>query len=139
MKQIIIVRHAQAHNIDEWFSHDFYRTLTNIWQLQAKKVGVELKKIWAKPDCIITSSAPRAYQTALIASNEMNIDYQNIIIHSECYRCGIEKRLEVISYYKQHNSILICGHNPELLALCEHYNPKINELKKWHYYIFQRE
>lgn len=140
MKQLIVLRHAQAYSLDEWwFIHDFYRTLSKKWQHQAKQAWIELKNIWIKPDFIITSSAPRAYETAIIVANELRIAYQNIIIHSECYCCNKNERIEIIWYYKKYNTILICGHNPELLSLCQHFDPDITILEKWQYYVFNTD
>jgi phosphohistidine phosphatase SixA len=136
MKKLIILRHTHALDIQEWFTHDFYRSLSKKWQHQAKKIWEELKVYWLKPDCIITSSAVRTFQTATIISDILELDYQKVIIHSECYRCNKNKRNEVIWYYNQYDTILICGHNPELLSLCQHFEPELETLKKWQYYVF---
>lgn len=139
MKKYIIVRHAQALDLNKWFTHDFYRTLTKKWENQARKISQELKKLSLKPDIIISSTAPRAYQTVSIIANDLHINHEKVILHSECYHANKNKRIEVISYYQANNIILICGHNPELLQLCQHYNSNIKTLKKWQYYIFDIE
>lgn len=137
MNKIIIIRHAQAHDISTWFSHDFYRTLTKDWVTKAKKTWKELFDMWIKPDILITSAAPRSYQTALIISNILKIKYNQIISDTNLYRCGIEKRLDTLGYFGDKKTILVVWHNPELLSLCNYFSKeKIQELKKWSYYEF---
>lgn len=135
MKQLIIVRHAQAHSIDEGFYHDRYRTLTTKGVKQAQQIWLDLQKKGIKPDIIVTSHAPRAYQTALWIANELCFDYHNIHTYSESYQWNTDIRSTIIGYYKEYNSLLICGHNPELLLLCQQYDHTITELKKWEYKI----
>lgn len=136
MKKLIILRHAHALDLQDWYTHDFYRTLSWKWQQQTRKVSQELKKLSLKPDIIISSTAPRAYQTVSIIANDLHVKHEKVILHSECYHADNNKRIEVISYYQANNIILICWHNPELLSLCQFYDPSIKNLKKWEYYIF---
>lgn len=117
-KQLVIVRHAQAVDKFEHKGHDRYRNLTGIGIKQAHKTAQALYDKNIEPSIIITSAAPRAYQTAVIIGYGLHIAPNNIVIDSNLYRCGVTKRLETIAYYKSFRCIMIVGHNPELLELC---------------------
>ncbi len=117
-QQLIIVRHAQAINKLKHKGHDRYRTLTRIGTKQAQKTAQELDDKHIKPSIIITSAAPRCYQTAIVIGHQLHVSPNNIIVDSNLYRCSVEKRSETILHYQSFRCIIIVGHNPELLELC---------------------
>lgn len=117
-QQLVIVRHAQAMDRLKHKGHDRYRNLTSTGIQQAYKTAQELGEKHIKPSVIITSAAPRAYQTAVIIGHELHIAPNSIIVDSNLYRCGVTKRLETIAYYQSFRCVAIVGHNPELLELC---------------------
>lgn len=137
MKQLIILRHAQAiEKNSKEVSHDRYRSLTSIGLKQSYTTWNKLKRLWIQPDIVITSSSSRTYQTASIVCSILNISHNQIIIDSNLYRCGLEKWIEVIWYFQKYKSIMIVGHNPELIDVYNYYSDnKIDELKKGEFEI----
>lgn len=134
---IIILRHAQAYDLSEGFHQDRFRDLTKKWLEQAKATWEKLLSTWVKVDIIVTSNAPRAYQTACNVANILWVDHNQIIIDATLYRCSTQKRKDTLAELQEFKTVMVVGHNPELVHLCEYYSEnKDIELKKWEFHIF---
>lgn len=109
MKKIVLVRHAKAE--DEVTSSDKERSLVAKGKKQAKFVAEKLKKN-ITPDLIITSSAFRALETALIFATEMDYPHNKIVLNEHLYY-DYDKffLIELISNYKNVDTVFIFGHN----------------------------
>lgn len=131
--QLTIVRHAKASKKSS-SNIDRYRCLVKTWIEQVKQLVYQFELQNLKPDLIITSGAPRAYQTAVIIAEHLILQSNQIIVESELYRCTISQWIKKLQEHSRYNHILIVGHNPELLDLCNYLfsNPP-RKLGKWSY------
>lgn len=109
MKKIILVRHAKAE--DTITSSDKERSLVAKGKKQAQFVAEKLKKI-ITPDLIITSSAFRALETAIIFATEMDYPHSKLVLNEQLYYDYDKYFLvELISNYKNIDTVFIFGHN----------------------------
>lgn len=109
MKKIILVRHAKAE--DSVTTTDKERSLVQKGKKQAQFVAEKLKKT-VKPDLIITSSAFRALETAIIFATEMDYPHSKILLDEKLYYDYDKYYLiELINAYKNVETVFIFGHN----------------------------
>jgi phosphohistidine phosphatase len=73
-KQIILIRHAKALELDEFDGDDFSRPLHERGASSAKIIARYLRLIGVHPDRVYASPSARTLQSAEILSNE----YRNI-------------------------------------------------------------
>ncbi|OFX57886.1 MAG: hypothetical protein A2046_08860 [Bacteroidetes bacterium GWA2_30_7] len=109
MKKIILVRHAKAE--DSVTTTDKERSLVMKGKKQAQFVAEKIKKS-VKPDLIITSSAFRALETAIIFATEMDYPHNKILLDEKLYY-NYDKYylIELINNYKNIDTVFIFGHN----------------------------
>ena len=119
MQKLIIVRHALA--IDKLdYEINRYRPLLEKWVRQAQCAASYLREQKVHPDLIVTSAAPRAYQTATHIGYTLRVPPSHIIVDSNLYRCDIQSWIDSLRYHSSYKNIMIVWHNPELLNLCNH-------------------
>lgn len=84
MKTVYIVRHAKSSweydGINDW-----ERPLKKRGINDANLVAQELKNLGIKPDALISSSAARALNTALIFCNQLEYPFSNLKINHSLY------------------------------------------------------
>ena len=117
MKQIFLVRHAQAETNNN--STDFERNLTDFGKQTADLVAKKISEKNIKPDQIITSPAKRAMQTSKIFANELNYPHAKIITNNILYS-GFTTidLLEMISKIdNDYNCVMIISHNPDISTI----------------------
>ena len=112
MKTLYIVRHAKSSwdnpNLD-----DFDRPLNSRGKKNAPEMGERLKKKGIKPDLIISSSAKRAYTTAVKIAKEIGYPKNDIKRTENFYLAGVNASLRIIHQVDDHvESLMIFGHNP---------------------------
>jgi phosphohistidine phosphatase len=112
MKRLVLVRHAKA---EPWgYDEDFSRALTERGESDARKVSRALKKTGVIPDLMISSSAMRALQTAILFASELDYPEKSIIKNRMLYQ-GLTsgELLGIIQKIKEEFSTLfLFGHNP---------------------------
>jgi len=112
MKRLVLVRHAKA---EPWgYDDDFSRALTERGESDARKVSRALKYSGIIPDLMISSSALRALQTAILFAGEMGYPEKSIIKNSVLYQgltsgelLGIIRKLK-----DEYGTLFLFGHNP---------------------------
>lgn len=115
MKKIILVRHAKAE--DSVTTTDKERSLVLKGKKQAQFVAEKLKKT-VIPDLIITSSAFRSIETALIFATEMDYPHSKIVLNEQLYYDYDKYFLvELISNFKNVDTVFIFGHNMPISEL----------------------
>jgi len=127
---LYLLRHAKSDWKHEAAS-DFERPLSKRGQTDAPRMAVWLTKQEDRPTAMITSPALRAYQTAMIFAEALNIPAKKIRVDSQIYEAGPDTLLEVISAIpEQAQSVLLVGHNPGLdyllQTLCREVKPGID-------------
>jgi phosphohistidine phosphatase len=111
MKTILLLRHAKSSWSDTAL-RDSQRPLNKRGLQDAPRMGKRLKKRGYRCDCIITSPAVRAYETAKAAAKEMG--FKDTIIKDErLYMAGIDDYLEVIAGVPEGvEHLMLVSHNP---------------------------
>jgi phosphohistidine phosphatase len=126
MKRIVIVRHAKA--VPYGYDDDFTRDLTDRGMNDAQRIGKELEKMGIAPDSMISSSANRAIQTALIFAENIGFNKRDIIKMEEIYHgLTTSEFLNLIQELPETaETAFFFGHNPSFHYftnnLLEHFN-----------------
>ncbi|MBE9468539.1 MAG: histidine phosphatase family protein [Bacteroidetes bacterium] len=117
MKQIILVRHAQAET--DYKSTDFERNLTDYGKQTATAIAKTIVKKNIKPELIISSPANRAKQTAEIFSKEQNFPFEKISSNNLLYSgfTTIDLLNIISKINSNYNCIMIVSHNPDLSTI----------------------
>ncbi len=116
MKTLFILRHAKSswENTD---LSDFERPLNERGLEAAPLMGDVMKKNRFQPEIILSSSAKRAEQTAMLIKQSAGFDAA-IQFDKRIYEAIPARLLEVIAEQSEKNeSVLLIGHNPGLEGL----------------------
>lgn len=110
---LILLRHGHANND----SDDYARQLSDAGRSGARRAGTELADAGLLPDRIVSSSAPRALETAQLAA--LSCGYSGSIQTERSLYLASEA--ECLSLLRQMASelhtLLLVGHNPTLSVL----------------------
>jgi len=113
----MLMRHAKSSWGDASLP-DFERPLNDRGEADAKRVGANLLELDRKPDVILSSTAERARQTALILANE--IGETQLIFVPELYGATPGQILSTIQSAPDNcNRLLVIAHNPGMGELAE--------------------
>ena len=123
MKTLYIIRHAKSSwHFNMLKDHD--RPLG----IKGRKQILKMKKYLAKhvkpPDQIITSTASRAFYTALFMADAWGIDENNLILNNAAYHADPQTLLDIIRGVNDPNILAIYGHNPGLTLLINSFHAK---------------
>lgn len=114
MKELLLLRHAKAKVIKNNIE-DKDRQLKKRGRVDAKNVGVWLKKQHLIPDAILSSPSTRTIETVKIIYQELQVDGLVIQEDSRLYATDIEKlKMVLASCPETTQRVLLVGHNPEL-------------------------
>jgi Phosphohistidine phosphatase SixA len=113
MKKLIFVRHGKAEDESPEIS-DFERSLTLRGKLVCRLMAHKLKTKEQSPGILVTSSAFRALETALIFAGEFGINEEDIILKRNIYHgLSIANLQDIISGLSEETeTITLFGHNP---------------------------
>ena len=117
MKELYLMRHAKS----SWKENnikDFDRPLNKRGKNDAPFMGEILKNLQVKPDAILSSSALRTTETALMVAESLQFAEKNIIFDKRIYEASDKALIKIIKEIPPHiNSLMLIGHNPALTAL----------------------
>lgn len=117
MKQLIIFRHGKAEQ-NTMAKDDFDRILTERGRKNAYDMGVFLLKKTGIPDLILTSSAKRAHETAILAAQGIGYPESDIQTEQNLYFAPERWIMNVLSKLPDDvSSCVFVGHNPGLTDL----------------------
>lgn len=122
MKTIVFVRHSNAED-GNYQLKDFDRQLTQKGFRKAEKIAGMCASFYQPAGTLfISSSAPRALQTATVFSDVLNYP-KNKIVSDEFLYFGFEpadlqKRL---AEFNEYDTVWLFGHNPMMLELLNYY------------------
>jgi phosphohistidine phosphatase len=112
MKKIILIRHAKSAWDNPWLT-DHDRPLAERGLRDAPLMAKRLKKRGIHPDCILSSTAKRAAETALITAKTLDFPQEEIIWEENLYHATPNTILKYIRLQKDNKrTILVVGHNP---------------------------
>ncbi len=114
MKKLYLVRHAKS-SWDEPELSDFERSLNERGRRDAPLMAQRLLARNLSPDRWLSSSATRAWQTALALSKGMHVPESALVAEPALYHAEPELILQVIHAQPDTSkSLILFGHNPGL-------------------------
>ena len=120
MKKLIFVRHGKAEDESPEIS-DFERSLTLRGKLVCRLMAHKLKTKEQSPGILVTSSAFRALETALIFAGEFGIKYDKVIINNIMYtRMSLHNLPSLLSVINEEaDTVTLFGHNPSFTEIAD--------------------
>ena len=110
MKTLYLVRHAKSSWSFDLPDHD--RPLGKRGRKDVIKVGRHLAENQAKPDVLISSTASRAFYTALFMCDQMKIDEGRLRLSRDLFHAGAFEIISVIQKAPECTTLAVFGHNP---------------------------
>lgn len=128
MKQMVILRHGKAEQ-DTMAKDDYDRLLTERGIKNASEMGRFILEKWKIPDLILSSSARRAHDTAILAAQSLGYPVEDIKTDQNLYFAPSRWIMNVISKLPDEvNSCLYVGHNPGVTELINDLGVRLDNL-----------
>lgn len=119
-RYLYLIRHATAED-GSFYLPDFNRELTPEGIIQAARIGKRLSDNHLLPDLMISSSAPRAFQTAKVMAEQLDFDIEKIEPSDILYDGGAKAYMATInSISSNYEQVLVFGHNPDISFFAEY-------------------
>lgn len=116
---VYIVRHAKAED-RAMFMSDHDRQLIPEGIMAAARVGRHLRDRNIQPDRIISSTAPRAKDTAKVIAEQIGFDLPAIELNADLFDGGPKAYLAAVNALPADvQSVMIVGHNPDVSYFAE--------------------
>jgi phosphohistidine phosphatase len=120
VKHLYLIRHAEAVE-KKSYQADKDRELTPVGVEQSVQIGAYFLRENIPVDIIYSSTAERARQTAILASDMLKFDTSKIIFDDELYDASVRTFFQFINKLDSSNHNVMCvGHNPTLSYLAEY-------------------
>ncbi|MBK7628089.1 MAG: histidine phosphatase family protein [Bacteroidales bacterium] len=118
MKKLIFVRHGRAEDPSSDFS-DFQRSLTPKGKSIAKLMAKKLSEEEDNPGILVTSTAFRALETAIIFGEVLGIKPEKIVPDTNIYyKMSFNYLMDLLSRTENEtDTIILFGHNPSFSEL----------------------
>lgn len=111
MKKVILLRHAKSSWSYDVADRD--RPLIEKGIRRTEKISIASQKIFIDADVFFSSPANRAFHTASIIINKLNLSYKKLHLKEDLYTF---KALNLIKFIKQipnsYTKVVCVGHNP---------------------------
>ncbi len=117
-RRLILMRHGKS-GYDEAYYNDFVRRLAPRGQQDVPRMGAWLRREGRVPDFVYSSTAFRAYETALLAVRGLNFAEEAIEFKRELYLADVGTLLACIRAAPAYKTIMLIAHNPGLDGLVE--------------------
>ena len=122
MKQLLIARHAKS-SWDDFTIEDHERPILEKGRQKSEKVAAALKQKIILPDLIISSTAKRAKETAIILATGLGYPIDNIRYEKRIYHADADDIFnELFGLDDSITSVMVVGHNPTLTDLVNHFS-----------------
>lgn len=116
---LYIVRHAKAED-RATFMADHDRQLTSEGIMAAARIGRYVRGKGIKPDLIVSSTAPRAADTARVLAEQIGSDPAQIRLDGALFDGGPKAYLAVVNTLPSEVlSVMVVGHNPDVSYFAE--------------------
>ncbi len=117
-KHLTVLRHSKACRMSPGYSGDIARPLEERGEADARKTGKAMKELMPVPDQILSSSAPRALNTAKLIAEQIAYPEDKIIEDIRIYDAYTDTLEEILQNVKDSvNDVLLVGHNPAVSDL----------------------
>ncbi len=124
MKYLYIARHAKS-SWEDFTLPDHDRPVLEKGKKKTEKVADTLKRKKVLPDLIISSTATRARQTALILAEKLGYPVENIRYERNIYVAGSDDIFnDLYGLDDSLSSVMIVGHNPTLTDFVNEHTKK---------------
>jgi len=128
MKQLIILRHGKAEQNTK-AKDDYNRGLTDRGRTNAAAMGNYILTREGVPDLILSSSAKRAHETAILAAQQIGYPEDKIQTDQSLYFAPARWIMNVLSKLPDDvGSCLYVGHNPGITDLINDLGVKLDNL-----------
>ena len=128
MKQLIILRHGKAEQ-DVMTKDDYDRLLSDRGERNASGMGEFILKKWGMTDLILSSSARRAHDTAILAAQSLGYPQEEISTDHNLYFAPSRWIMNAISKLPEEvNRCLYVGHNPGVTELINNLGVRLDNL-----------
>ncbi|TDK48823.1 SixA phosphatase family protein [Algoriphagus formosus] len=128
MKKIFLIRHAKSSWDEPWL-RDHDRPLAQRGLKAAPIMGKRLLKKEIFPDLIISSTAERAKETAILVAKELGTNNQKIVLESSLYHAPPSTYLKVIRQQPESiQTLFLVGHNPGMTDLIQNLGVDLDNL-----------
>lgn len=117
MRRLVLLRHASAQG--KAGGPDFDRVLTPAGRDEARTMGRWLLREGLQPDRVVSSPAPRALETAILACQGIAVERDDIVTDPALYDCTPTTLLRRVATYAG-TTVLVVGHNPSLESVAIH-------------------
>jgi phosphohistidine phosphatase len=128
MKQLVILRHGKAEQ-DTMAKDDYDRALIDRGRTNAAAMGNYILKKAGVPGLILSSSAGRAHETAILAAQQIGYPEDEIQTDQNLYFAPARWIMNVLSKLPDDvDSCLYVGHNPGITDLINDLGVKLDNL-----------
>jgi phosphohistidine phosphatase len=110
MKTLYLIRHAKSSWAFDLPDHD--RPLGKRGRKDVTKMGAYLAEHQPEPEVLISSTASRAFYTALHMCDQYGIDEGRIRLEKKLFHAGSQEILAIIQSAPSCDRLAIFGHNP---------------------------
>lgn len=115
MKTLLVLRHAKSDRSDAGL-RDHDRPLAPRGERDAPQMGMALLALGMIPDCILTSTAVRARETARLVAAVMAYSGE-VVEEPGIYGASVDALLDALRACDEERVVLLVGHNPGLEEL----------------------
>lgn len=126
MINLILIRHAKS----SWETtlNDYARPLSVRGINDAHLVSEELKSVLPKSFIVWSSGATRAYNTAVVFCQNMNIPLESIIVKEELYTFDLDSLEKAIKECENaHQNLILFGHNDAITNFVNKFGDRLIE------------
>ena len=126
MINLILIRHAKS----SWETtlNDYARPLSVRGINDAHLVSEELKSVLPKSFIVWSSGATRAYNTAVVFCQNMNISLEGIIVKEELYTFDLDPLEKAIKKCENaHQNLILFGHNDAITNFVNKFGDRLIE------------
>lgn len=110
---LYFLRHGLAGSREEWKGDDALRPLTKKGMKNMVSQAKRIKEMELSLDLIITSPLARAFQTADIVADELDMSEKLVQDERLSPGFGIDDLVKVLQSYPDTNNIMLVGHEPD--------------------------
>lgn len=110
MKTLFLIRHAKSSWSFDLPDHD--RPLGKRGRRDVFRIGKHLAEHHSAPEVFVSSTASRAFYTALHICDQFKVDESRIRLTKKLFHAGSSEILEVVRSAPDCEQLAVFGHNP---------------------------
>jgi phosphohistidine phosphatase len=118
--KLYFLRHGSAGQRGEWTGNDFDRPLTEEGKERMARQAATLAKLGLNLDLIITSPLIRAYQTAEIVAQRLNMAEELVQDEGLAPGFGPDQLAKILQAHPDANALMLVGHEPDFSETISH-------------------